>query len=115
MANQNPSQPLRLVAVLAPVRRALTPAHPPGPGGAGPGVIRSGHPRGVVPGLDRTRGLASILFGLIAIEFLHAHRLTAAADFVAEVIVVTVGLSVLLRGLTAGIIAARWPAHLTNP
>ena len=61
------------------------------------------------------RGLASILFGLIAIEELHAHGLTAAADSVAEVIVVTVGLSVLLHGLTAGIIAARWPADRTNP
>ena len=60
------------------------------------------------------RGLASILFGLIAIEELHAHGLTAAADFVAEVIVVTVGLSVLLHGLTAGVIAARWPADRTN-
>jgi len=59
------------------------------------------------------RGLASILFGLIAIEDLHAHGLTAAADFVAEVIVVTVGLSVLLHGLTAGVIAARWPADST--
>jgi NhaP-type Na+/H+ or K+/H+ antiporter len=57
------------------------------------------------------RGLASILFALIAIEELHAHGLTAAADFVAEVIVVTVGLSVLLHGLTAGVIAARWPAQ----
>jgi NhaP-type Na+/H+ or K+/H+ antiporter len=56
------------------------------------------------------RGLASILFGLIAIEDLHAHGLTAAADLVAEVIVVTVSLSVLLHGLTAGVIAARWPA-----
>ena len=56
------------------------------------------------------RGLASILFALIAIEDLHAHGLTAAADSVAEVIVVTVGLSVLLHGLTAGVIAARWPA-----
>ena len=61
------------------------------------------------------RGLASILFGLIAIEELHAHGLTAAADSVAEVIVVTVGLSVLLHGLTAGIIAARWPADRTQP
>jgi sodium/hydrogen antiporter len=60
------------------------------------------------------RGLASILFGLIAIEELHAHALTADADFVAEVIVVTVSLSVLLHGLTAGVIAARWPAHRTN-
>jgi NhaP-type Na+/H+ or K+/H+ antiporter len=61
------------------------------------------------------RGLASILFGLIAIEELHTHGLTAAADSVAEVIVVTVGLSVLLHGLTAGIIAARWPADGTHP
>ena len=61
------------------------------------------------------RGLASILFGLIAIEDLHTHGLTAAADSVAEVIVVTVGLSVLLHGLTAGIIAARWPADGTHP
>jgi NhaP-type Na+/H+ or K+/H+ antiporter len=61
------------------------------------------------------RGLASILFGLIAIEELHGHGLTAAADSVAEVIVVTVGLSVLLHGLTAGIIAARWPADRTHP
>ena len=61
------------------------------------------------------RGLASILFGLIAIEDLHAHGLTAAADSVAEVIVVTVSLSVLLHGLTAGIIAARWPADGTHP
>src|SRR4051794_2705127 len=60
------------------------------------------------------RGLASILFGLIAIEELHAHGLTAAAESVAEVIVVTVGLSVLLHGLTAGVIAARWPANRTN-
>jgi sodium/hydrogen antiporter len=60
------------------------------------------------------RGLASILFGLIAIEELHAHGLTATADFVAEVIVVTVGLSVLLHGLTAGVIAARWPADETH-
>jgi hypothetical protein len=51
---------------------------------------------------------------LIAIEELHAHGLTAAADFVAEVIVVTVGLSVLLHGLTAGVIAARWPADRTK-
>jgi hypothetical protein len=28
--------------------------------------------------------------------------------------VVTVGLSVLLHGLTAGVIAARWPANRTN-
>ena len=60
------------------------------------------------------RGLVSILFGWIAIEELHAHGLTAAADFVAEVIVVTVVLSVLLHGLTAGVIAARWPADRTN-
>lgn len=62
------------------------------------------------------RGLASILFGLIAIEELHTHGLTAAADAVAvaEVIVVTVGLSVLLHGLTAGVIAARWPADRTT-
>ena len=60
------------------------------------------------------RGLASILFGLIAIEELHEHGLTTAADLVAEVIVVTVGLSVLLHGLTAGIIAARWPADSTH-
>jgi sodium/hydrogen antiporter len=60
------------------------------------------------------RGLASILFGLIALEELHAHGLTATADFVAEVIVVTVGLSVLLHGLTAGVIAARWPADETQ-
>ena len=59
--------------------------------------------------------MASILFGLIAIEELHAHGLTAAADSVAEVIVVTVSLSVLLHGLTAGIIAARWPADRTKP
>ena len=59
--------------------------------------------------------MASILFGLIAIEELHAHGLTAAADSVAQVIVVTVGLSVLLHGLTAGIIAARWPADRTHP
>lgn len=56
------------------------------------------------------RGLASILFALIAIEELHGHGLATTADFVAEVIVVTVGLSVLLHGLTAGIIAVRWPA-----
>ena len=61
------------------------------------------------------RGLASILFGLIAIEELDAHGLTAAADSVAEVIVVTVGLSVLLHGLTAGVIASRWPADPTSP
>src|SRR4051812_27988697 len=61
------------------------------------------------------RGLASILFGLIAIEDLHTHGLTAAADSVAEVIVVTVGLSVLLHGLTAGVIAARWPTEPTEP
>ena len=60
------------------------------------------------------RGLASILFGLIAIEDLHTHGLTAAADSVAEVIVVTVGLSVLLHGLTAGVIAARWPINQTE-
>ena len=60
------------------------------------------------------RGLASILFALIAVEELHAHGLTAAADFVAEVMVVTVGLSVLLHGLTAGAIASRWPADRTN-
>ena len=61
------------------------------------------------------RGLASILFALIAIEELHAHGQTTTADFVAQVIVVTVGLSVLLHGLTAGIIAARWPANRTPP
>ena len=61
------------------------------------------------------RGLASILFGLIAIEELHAHGLTATADSVAEVIVVTVSLSVLLHGLTAGLIAARWSAERTHP
>jgi sodium/hydrogen antiporter len=61
------------------------------------------------------RGLASILFGLIAIEDLHTHGLTATADSVAEVIVVTVGLSVLLHGLTAGVIAARWPTERTEP
>lgn len=61
------------------------------------------------------RGLASILFGLIAIEELHMRGLTAAANLVAEVIVVTVGLSVLLHGLTAGVIAARWPADRTDP
>ena len=61
------------------------------------------------------RGLASILFGLIAIEELHTHGLTAAADSVAEIIVVTVGLSVLLHGLTAGAIAARWPTDRKNP
>jgi len=54
---------------------------------------------------------ATILFALIAIEDLHGHGLTTTADFVAEVIVVTVGLSVLLHGLTAGVIAARWPAQ----
>ena len=56
------------------------------------------------------RIVAGSRFGLIAIEDLHAHGLTAAADLVAEVIVVTVSLSVLLHGLTAGVIAARWPA-----
>lgn len=61
------------------------------------------------------RGLASILFGLIAIEELHAYGLTAAADLVGEVVVVTVGLSVLLHGLTAGPIAARWPARPGEP
>jgi NhaP-type Na+/H+ or K+/H+ antiporter len=61
------------------------------------------------------RGLASILFGLIAIEELHAHGLTAAADVVGEVVVVTVGLSVLLHGLTAGPIAARWPVRPDEP
>jgi sodium/hydrogen antiporter len=61
------------------------------------------------------RGLASILFGLIAIEELRAHGFTAAADSVGQVIVVTVGLSVLLHGLTAGVIAARWPADRTHP
>ena len=81
-----------------------------------PGAIQSRHPRGVVPGLDRTARAGLDLFALIAIEDLQAHGLTAAADFVAEVIVVTVGLSVLLHGLTAGIIAARWPAavHTRN-
>jgi sodium/hydrogen antiporter len=59
-------------------------------------------------------GLASILFALIAIEELHTHGLTPAADSVAQVIVVTVGLSVLLHGLTAGVIAARWPAVRTD-
>jgi NhaP-type Na+/H+ or K+/H+ antiporter len=57
------------------------------------------------------RGLASILFGLIAIEELDAHGLTAAGDLVGQVIVVTVGISVLLHGLTAGIIASRWPTE----
>ena len=61
------------------------------------------------------RGLASILFALIAVEELHAHGQTAAANFVAQVIVVTVSLSVLLHGLTAGVIAARWPADRTSP
>lgn len=61
------------------------------------------------------RGLASILFGLIAIEELHAHGLSAAADLVGEVVVVTVGLSVLLHGLTAGYIAARWPSRPGEP
>ena len=44
------------------VRGALTHARPHGPGGAGPGAIRSRHPRGVVPGLDRTAwaGLDSV-------------------------------------------------------
>jgi NhaP-type Na+/H+ or K+/H+ antiporter len=80
-------------------------------------LVRSGlGPREVMfLGWIGPRGLASILFGLIAIEDLHAHRLTAAADLVAEVIVVTVGLSVLLHGLTAGVIAARWPANRTPP
>src|SRR3954451_20963739 len=75
-------------------------------------LVRSGlGPREVLfLGWIGPRGLASILFGLIAIEDLHVHGLTAPADFVAEVIVVTVGLSVLLHGLTAGVIAARWPA-----
>ncbi len=57
------------------------------------------------------RGLASILFGLIAIEELRVHGQAVAADLVTGVIVVTVGLSVLLHGLTAGVIAARWPAE----
>ena len=80
-------------------------------------LLRSGlGPREVVfLGWIGPRGLASILFGLIAIEELHAHGLTAAADFVDEVIVVTVGLSVLLHGLTAGVIAARWPTDPTSP
>jgi NhaP-type Na+/H+ or K+/H+ antiporter len=51
------------------------------------------------------RGLATIVFGLIAIEDLP----TDAADLVAQVVVVTVLLSVLAHGLTAGPIAARWP------
>jgi len=80
-------------------------------------LLRSGlGPREVVfLGWIGPRGLASILFGLIAIEELHAHGLTAAADLVDEVIVVTVGLSVLLHGLTAGVIASRWPADPTSP
>ncbi len=61
------------------------------------------------------RGLASILFGLIAVEELRAFGLTEAADLVTQVIVVTVGLSVLLHGLTGGMIAARWPAVGTKP
>ncbi|MEQ3551342.1 cation:proton antiporter [Pseudonocardia nematodicida] len=61
------------------------------------------------------RGLASILFGLIAIEELHAHGLTEAADLVGEVVVVTVSLSVVLHGLTAGYIAARWPSLPDEP
>jgi NhaP-type Na+/H+ or K+/H+ antiporter len=61
------------------------------------------------------RGLASILFGLIAIEELHAHGLTAAAELVGEVVVVTVGLSVVLHGLTAGYIASRWRSRLAEP
>jgi NhaP-type Na+/H+ or K+/H+ antiporter len=61
------------------------------------------------------RGLASILFALIAVEEPRAHGQTAAANFVAQVIVVTVSLSVLLHGLTAGVIAARWPADRTSP
>ena len=44
------------------VRSALPHARPHGPGGAGPGAIRSRHPRGVVPRLDRTArtGLDSV-------------------------------------------------------
>ena len=78
-------------------------------------LVRSGlSPREVLfLGWIGPRGLASILFGLIAIEDLHAYGLGAAADFVTAVIVVTVGLSVLLHGLTAGVIAARWPADRT--
>lgn len=56
------------------------------------------------------RGLASILFGLIAMEELREHGASGSADLVAEVLVVTVSLSVLLHGLTAGPIATRWPA-----
>jgi NhaP-type Na+/H+ or K+/H+ antiporter len=51
------------------------------------------------------RGLATIIFGLIAIEDLRADE----ADLVTQVVVVTVMLSVLAHGLTAGPIAARWP------
>ena len=57
------------------------------------------------------RGLASILFALIAVEELHAHGQTAAANFVAQVIVVTVSLSVLStrvdRGGHRGAVASR--------
>ena len=61
------------------------------------------------------RGLASILFGLIAIEELYAHGLTATAELVGEVVVVTVGLSVVLHGLTAGYIASRWRGRPDEP
>lgn len=60
------------------------------------------------------RGLATILFGLIALEDLRAHGVGGLADLVADVIVVTVSLSVVLHGLTAGIIAASWPAGTAN-
>ena len=54
------------------------------------------------------RGLASILFGIIALEEFQRAGLHQAAHLVVDVIVVTVVLSVVVHGLTAGAIAARW-------
>jgi sodium/hydrogen antiporter len=48
------------------------------------------------------RGLASVLFGLLALQEVAG----ADAGFVAEVVVVTVLLSIVVHGLTAGPVAA---------
>ena len=53
------------------------------------------------------RGLASIVFGLIAFDTLD----TSAANQVLAVVVVTVAFSVLAHGLSAGPLAARYGAH----
>jgi NhaP-type Na+/H+ or K+/H+ antiporter len=53
------------------------------------------------------RGLDSMVLGIIALEQLTGEQ----ADWVADVIVVTIGLSILIHGLSAQYFARQWAGH----